>query len=75
MEKKVMELFFEDSSGNMRKLMAGSMEECYEGINKFLDEHHYKSYYQNITKFDDGSRRVDVGSHTEFFHIKPKEGE
>ena len=41
-------------------------KEVHETINKFLDEHNYKSYYTRMW-YEDGMTWFDVGSHSEFF--------
>lgn len=39
-------------------------------IQKFLDDHHFKSYYHRVSYVDELNRYwVDVGSWTEFFYI------
>lgn len=38
-------------------------------IDKFLDDHNFKSYYKNICEIEKGKIRVDVGSWSEFFYI------
>ena len=65
-----MKLYFEDRFGREREIaevadISGAMRE----IENFLKAYNYKSYYtrywtqNNVTTFD-------VGSHTEFFHLK-----
>ena len=65
-----MKLYFEDRFGREREVaevadISGAMKE----IENFLKTYNYKSYYtrywtrNNVTTFD-------VGSHTEFFHLK-----
>ena len=41
--------------------------EVYQAINKFLDDHHYKSYYTRIWH-EDGRTKYDVGSWSQFFY-------
>lgn len=38
-------------------------------INKFLEEHNYKSYYKRKWN-ENGRTKIDVGSHTEFFYLE-----
>lgn len=45
-------------------------EWAFKAIHDFLDEREYKPYYYNITNREDETR-VDVGSYTEFFYIRP----
>ena len=42
-------------------------KEANKAINKFLDDHNYKSYYTRMWKDEQGNTWYDVGSHTEFF--------
>lgn len=44
--------------------------EAKEHINAFLEEHNFTSYYTRIWNTD-AYTVLDVGSHTEFFHIVP----
>ena len=65
-----MNLYFRDSHGEKR-LMASdlqSKEEVWEHIQKFLDDHNFKSYYTRMW-YADGYTWYDVGSHTEFFCV------
>ena len=65
-----MNLYFRDSYGKKR-LMASdlqSKEGVWEHIQKFLDDHNFKSYYTR-TWYADGHTWYDVGSHTEFFCV------
>ena len=38
-------------------------------INKFLDDHNYKSYYMQVCE-DNGRLMIDVGSWSEFFYLE-----
>ncbi len=40
-----------------------------EVIKYFLDKHNYKSYYSRMWKAAPGVMKIDVGNHTEFFHV------
>ena len=69
-----MELYFENSKGEMRCIAhVANMKETSKEIKKFLDEHNYKSHYTRMW----GTERdgygpclcFDVGSHSEFFYV------
>ena len=65
-----MNLYFRDSYGDKR-LIAPNLQfekEIWVHIQKFLDDHNYKSYYTRMW-YDDGYTWYDVGSHTEFFLV------
>ena len=65
-----MKLLFKNGKGE-EKLIAEplSREEVIKDINKFLDDHNFKSYYTRV--WEDNDRLVfDVGSHTEFFILE-----
>lgn len=49
-------------------------QEASKKIKKFLDEHHYKSYYTRVW-YENNIKKHDVGSYTEFFHLELEEGE
>ena len=65
-----MKLYFQNSRG-VERLIAelSNREEVVKEINKFLDDHNYKSYYTRVWE-DDGRLVFDVGSHTEFFILE-----
>jgi hypothetical protein len=64
-------VYFENSRGIEREIAAvGSREAAFVAIDKFLNEHKYKSYYKNISEYPDGSLSVDVGSWTERFIVR-----
>ena len=66
-----MKLFFQNSRGEERVIAEPSnREEVNKEINKFLDDHNYKSYYQNVCEDDNGRLRIDVGSWSEFMIIE-----
>ena len=67
-------IYFENSSGE-RRIIAEieTPEEVFKTINKFLDEHKFKSYYCRITD-GDTEYCLDVGSHTEFFYVSKEIG-
>lgn len=49
---------------------AVDMNGAYKIIDKFLDEHNFKSYYKNIYEIEKGKTRVDFGSWSEFMYIE-----
>lgn len=60
-------LYFINSRGDYRLLVQDICKnEAFTYINKFLEEHNYKSYYTRTWKTSEGVM-FDVGSHTEFF--------
>lgn len=65
-----MNLYFRDSHGSKR-LVASNLQlerEIMKHIQKFLDDHNFKSYYARMW-YNDGYTWYDVGSHTEFFLV------
>lgn len=67
------DLYFERSTGE-RVLLAKNVdrEETYPVINKFLDDHKYKSHY--VRSWEQGGELwFDVGSWSEFFVLVDKE--
>lgn len=70
-----MKLYFLARSGEERLLATVDTEEdAFREIQKFLDEHNFKSYYTRITLLPGGGKWIDYGSHTEFFEIRPEKG-
>ena len=64
-------IIFENSRHEEREIGASVDMECaYKIIDKFLDEHNFKSYYKNVYEIEKGKTRVDVGSWSEFFYIQ-----
>ena len=65
-----MNLYFRDSYGKKRLIASDlqSKEAIWEHIQKFLDDHNFKSYYTRMW-YADGYTWYDVGSHTEFFCV------
>ena len=66
-----MKLLFQNSIGEERVIAeVDSFCDACKEVNKFLDEHNFKSYY---TKFHEKNNRVimDVGSWSEFFILEP----
>lgn len=65
-----MNLYFRDNNGDKR-LIASNLQlekEIWGHIQKFLDDHNYKSYYTRMW-YGDGYTWYDVGSHTEYFCV------
>ena len=66
-----MKLIFQNSRGEERVIAKPTnREEISKEINKFLDDHNFKSYYMNVCEDDNGRLRIDVGSWSEFFYIE-----
>ena len=66
-----MKLIFQNSRGEERVIAESQdKKEAIKEINKFLDDHNYKSYYMNVCEDDNGRLRIDVGSWSEFFYIE-----
>lgn len=69
-----MNLYFENAYGDERLLGTyDSFLDACGAINEFLDEHNYKCYYMR-NWVENGRITVDVGSHSEFFHIARADG-
>lgn len=69
-----MKLIFENSYGEERVIAeVHSEEEVYKEINKFCDEHNFKSYYTRTWMRNNNEKVFDVGSHSEFFICRIKE--
>ena len=65
-----MKLIFQNSRGEERVIAAPqNKKEAVKEINKFLDDHNYKSYYQNVCGCENGVR-IDFGSWSEFLYIE-----
>lgn len=66
-----MKLAFQRSSGDEVEIAnVKDKDEAMDQIKKFLDWHHYKSYYTRMWHDDEQSCTwFDVGSHTEFFKL------
>ena len=66
-----MKLIFQNSRGEERVIAEPQdKKEAVKEINKFLDDHNYKSYYMNVCEDDNGRLRIDVGSWSEFMIIE-----
>lgn len=65
-----MKLFFQNNKGEERLIAEPSnRKEVNKEINKFLDNHSFKSYYTRVWE-ENGRLKLDVGSHTEFFYLE-----
>ena len=65
-----MKLFFQNSKGKERLIAEPTnREETYKEINKFLDDHNFKSYYTRVWEAD-GRLMFDVGSWSEVFILE-----
>ena len=65
-----MKLIFQNSRGEERVIAEPqNREEISKEINKFLDDHNFKSYYTRVWE-ENGRLIYDVGSHTEFFILE-----
>ena len=65
-----MKLYFQNSRGVERLIAEPSnREEVVNEINKFLDDHNYKSYYMQVCE-DNDRLMIDVGSWSEFFYLE-----
>ena len=65
-----MKLIFQNSRGEERVIAEPqNKKEAVKEINKFLDDHNYKSYYQNVCGCENGVR-IDFGSWSEFLYIE-----
>lgn len=66
-----MKLILQNSRGEERVIAEPQdKKEAVKEINKFLDDHNYKSYYMNVCEDDNGRLRIDVGSWSEFFFVE-----
>ena len=65
-----MKLYFQNSRG-VERLIAEPLnkQEVNKEIDRFLDDHNFKSYYTRVWEAD-GRLVFDVGSHTEFFILE-----
>lgn len=66
-------VIFQNSRNQEREIgTAVDMDSAYRVIDKFLDEHKFKSYYKRAWE-ENGRIKVDVGSWSEFFYIEKYE--
>ena len=64
---EIRNLYFQRSNGEHRLLTTDVTEnEAFEEMQKFMDEHNFKSYYTRSWE-EDGVKWYDVGSWSEFF--------
>ena len=67
----MLNVYFENSYGKRRLIgTAPTYQGANQVISSFLKAYDYHSYYWNVSEVD-GETRVDVGSWSEFFYIKP----
>lgn len=65
-----MKLFFQNCRGEERVIAEPSnKEEVNKEINKFLDDHNFKSSYTRAWE-ENGRLKLDVGSWSEFFFVE-----
>lgn len=63
-------IIFQNSRNKEREIgTAIDMDGAYGVIDKFLDEHNFKSYYKRVWE-ENGRIKVDVGSWSEFMYIE-----
>lgn len=68
-----MTLYFRSSKNERRFLCdCNNRQDVFDAMNKFMDDHNFKSYYTRIWRHDD-EVWFDVGSHTEYFVLIDKE--
>lgn len=68
--KFMYKVIFQNSRHEEREIgTAVDMEGAYGVIDKFLDEHNFKSYYKRVWE-ENGRIKVDVGSWSEFMYIE-----
>lgn len=66
----LLRLYFKNSQGKERLIAeCKTVKDVGCEINKFLEEHNYKSYYSRSWEVD-GRVKIDVGSWSEFFYIE-----
>ena len=62
-------VIFQNSRKQEREIgTAADINSAYDVIDKFIDEHNYKSYYKRAWE-ENGMIKVDVGAWSEFFYI------
>lgn len=65
-----MRLIFQNSKHEERVIAEPlNIEEVIKEMNKFMDDHNFKSYYMRVWE-EDGRLKFDVGSHKEFFCLE-----
>ena len=69
----MIKVIFQNYVGHERKIgNAVDKKEAFRIIDKFLEEHNFKSYYKRVWE-ENGRTKVDVGSWTEFFFLQESE--
>ena len=65
----MIKVIFQNSRHEERQIgTASDKEEAMKIIDKFLNEHNFKSYYKRLWE-ENGRIKIDVGSWTEFFWL------
>ena len=65
-----MKLYFENSRGERRIIAEPKTEdEAWKEINKFCEDRNFKIYYVRSWMTEDGLKKFDVGSWSEFFYL------
>lgn len=63
-------LYFSNSQGERRRIaFVSTPSEVFQAIEKFLEEHNYKSYYTRIYQTTGMEWCIDVGSWSECFYV------
>lgn len=71
-----MKLYFENSYGEKRIISEPETEqEAMKEIHKFCDDRNFKIYYTRSWNTEDGLKKFDVGSWSEFFYLSSDENE
>ena len=69
-----MKLYFENSRGERRIIAEPKTEEeVWEEIRKFCEDRNFAIYYVRSWQTEDGLRKFDVGSWSEFFYLSNDE--
>lgn len=63
-------VIFQNSRQEEREIgTAADMEGAYKIMDKFMDDHNFKSYYKRVWE-ENGRIKVDAGSWSEFFYVE-----
>mgnify|MGYP004717760043 CR=1 FL=1 len=63
-------VLFGNRHGEKREIArAETIDVAKNAITKFLEEHHFHSYYWIVNETKDGDLWIDVSSHSEFFWL------
>lgn len=66
-----MKLYFENSRGERRIIAEPKTEEeAMKEMYKFCEDNNFKSYYTRSWMTQDGLKKFDVGSWSEFFYLE-----